>query len=155
MNFYLNVFQRNCFPAVLAKKNIWSNILSENQLFFDTGKLGAYLCLIFSLLRFSFIVLFIFCNVKPNGRSLTSVQLESDAAYIIIMLLMSTSNGYLGSMCMISAPQVTNIYSALDSFRLTPYIISSALLQWRGSPDGIQSNGGSSRTRTWNGSFSQ
>jgi equilibrative nucleoside transporter 1/2/3 len=72
------------------------------------GKLGAYLCLIFSILRFSFIVLFIFCNVKPTGRSLTSVQFESDAAYIIIMLLMSISNGYLGSMCMISAPQLSS-----------------------------------------------
>ena len=31
---------------------------------------------------------------------------ESDIAYIVIMLLFSMSNGYIGSICMISGPQM-------------------------------------------------
>ena len=37
---------------------------------------------------------------------LTYVAFESDTVYIIIMLLFSISNGYVGSICMISGPQV-------------------------------------------------
>ena len=37
---------------------------------------------------------------------LTYVAFESDTAYIIIMMLFSISNGYVGSICMISGPQV-------------------------------------------------
>eukprot|EP00091_Calanus_sinicus_P012531 TRINITY_DN28165_c0_g1_i1.p1 TRINITY_DN28165_c0_g1~~TRINITY_DN28165_c0_g1_i1.p1 ORF type:complete len:109 (-),score=7.19 TRINITY_DN28165_c0_g1_i1:74-400(-) len=33
------------------------------------------------------------------------VAFESDVAYIIIMLLFSLSNGYIGSICMISVPR--------------------------------------------------
>ena len=32
---------------------------------------------------------------------------ESDVAYTVIMALFSISNGYVGSICMISGPQVT------------------------------------------------
>jgi len=72
------------------------------------GKFGAFLCLFFSFARFAFLVLFLLCNVKPSGRVHTSVVFYSDAAYILIMLLFSTTNGYLGSICMISAPQLTS-----------------------------------------------
>lgn len=70
------------------------------------GKLGAWLTLAFAFLRLGFIPLFLICNVLPEGRSLTSVLLESDTAYIIIMSAFSITNGYLGSLCMINAPQV-------------------------------------------------
>ena len=73
-----------------------------------SGKFGAFLCLFFSFARFAFLVLFLLCNVKPSGRVHTSVVFYSDAAYILIMLLFSTTNGYLGSICMISAPQLTS-----------------------------------------------
>jgi equilibrative nucleoside transporter 1/2/3 len=56
--------------------------------------------------RLGFIPLFIICNVLPEGRSLTAVVLESDTAYITIMAAFSLTNGYLGSLCMINAPQV-------------------------------------------------
>jgi len=70
------------------------------------GKFGAFACMFFSIFRFAFIILFVLCNVNPSSRKLTSVQIESDAAYIIIMLLFSVTNGYLGSICMMSAPQL-------------------------------------------------
>jgi len=72
------------------------------------GKFGAFLCLSFSIARFGFLLLFLLCNVRPAERYLTSVVFNSDAAYIIVMLLFSITNGYLGSICMISAPQLTS-----------------------------------------------
>jgi len=70
------------------------------------GKLGGVLTLFFSILRVCFIPLFLICNAAPEHRELTSVLLKSDTAYIILMSLFSISNGYLGSICMINAPQV-------------------------------------------------
>ena len=56
-----------------------------------------------------FIPLFLICNVRPADRNVTSVVFESDIAYIIIMALFSISNGYVGSICMISGPQVRQL----------------------------------------------
>jgi len=66
------------------------------------SKLGSYLTLLFSILRFVFLPLFLFCNIRPNERGLTDVYFASDTAYIIIMLLFSVTNGYIGSIFMIS-----------------------------------------------------
>ena len=84
-------------------------------------------------IRFVFIPLFLICNVRPGDRGLTDVYMASDVAYIIVMALFrwknhpfslkvpwnrrvevwstnmlpcSISNGYVGSICMMSAPQV-------------------------------------------------
>ena len=46
------------------------------------------------------------CNVSPQNRPEFPVVLESDAAYIVIMILFSVSNGYIASISMMSAPQV-------------------------------------------------
>jgi len=70
------------------------------------GKVGSFITLFLSIARFVFIPLFLFCNIRPAERGLTFVAFESDVAYIIIMLLFSLSNGYIGSICMISGPQV-------------------------------------------------
>jgi len=70
------------------------------------GKIGSFITLFLSIARFVFLPLFLFCNIRPDARSLSSVMFESDVAYIIIMLLFSVSNGYIGSICMISGPQV-------------------------------------------------
>lgn len=70
------------------------------------GKSGARIILFLSILRIVFIPLFLFCNLRPAKRGLTSVLFESDIAYILIMAMFSISNGYLSSMCMISGPQV-------------------------------------------------
>ena len=46
------------------------------------------------------------CNVNPQKRPEFPVVFESDAAYIVIMILFSVSNGYIASISMMSAPQV-------------------------------------------------
>jgi len=69
------------------------------------GKFGAVLTLAFSLARVCFIPLFLICNAAPDKRSLTPVLIESDTFYIILMTIFSVSNGYLGSLCMMNAPQ--------------------------------------------------
>ena len=56
--------------------------------------------------RFVFLPLFLFCNIRPTDRSMTWVMMESDSAYIIIMLLFSVTNGYVGNICMMSGSQV-------------------------------------------------
>jgi hypothetical protein len=68
--------------------------------------------------RIGFIPLFLICNVLPEGRVLTSVLLESDIAYILIMAAFSLTNGYLGSLCMINAPQVIRVFSNI------PWVVS-------------------------------
>merc|ERR550532_1172110 len=70
-----------------------------------TVELFVFIKIFFSS-RFVFIPLFLFCNLNPTNRVLTYVAFESDTVYIIIMLLFSISNGYVGSICMISGPQV-------------------------------------------------
>jgi len=69
------------------------------------GKVGAYITLGLSLARFAFLPLFLVCNIRP-GNNVTPVVMESDVAYIVIMALFSITNGYVGSICMMSGPQV-------------------------------------------------
>ncbi|KAF8639859.1 hypothetical protein AX17_001114 [Amanita inopinata Kibby_2008] len=94
---------------------------SIHFLVFNIGDfLGRYLCsfprlliwsakrlLVLSLLRTAFIPLFLMCNVQ---RPSTSINLppviNSDLLYMLILLAFGISNGYLGSMCMISAPSL-------------------------------------------------
>ena len=59
------------------------------------------------MLRFAFIPLFLMCNVSPQNRPEFPVVFESDAAYIVVMILFSVSNGYIASISMMSAPQVS------------------------------------------------
>merc|ERR1719282_891169 len=42
------------------------------------SKLGSYLTLLFSILRFVFLPLFLFCNIRPNERGVTDVYFASD-----------------------------------------------------------------------------
>jgi len=69
------------------------------------GKRESVLTLAMSLLRIGFLPLFLLCNLSPGQRSLVPVVFESDTAYILIMAAFSVSNGYVGSICMMSAPQ--------------------------------------------------
>jgi len=70
------------------------------------SKLGSWIVLGLSIARFAFLPLFLFCNVNPTQRNLTSVMFESDVAYIMIMLMFSVSSGYLATICMMSGPQM-------------------------------------------------
>lgn len=94
-----------CF--VLFNVGDWiGRILAERLAWPSPGKAGAAIILACSLLRFAFIPLFLMCNVSPQNRPEFPVVLESDAAYIVIMILFSVSNGYIASISMMSAPQI-------------------------------------------------
>ena len=67
------------------------------------SKLGQISLLVATLLRLAFIPLFMFCNVSVNNRK-TDVLIESDAAYILFMLVFGISNGYIGNIAMMFGP---------------------------------------------------
>jgi len=69
------------------------------------GKKESVLVLAMSLLRIGFLPLFLLCNLSPGERTLVPVVFESDTAYLVIMTAFSLSNGYIGNICMMSAPQ--------------------------------------------------
>jgi len=91
------------------------------------GKVGSYITLFLAIARFGFIPLFLFCNIRPAERGLTSVLFESDVAYIIIMLLFSVSNGYIGSICMICGPQVVRSEEAQTAASLMVALLGLGL----------------------------
>jgi len=72
------------------------------------SKLGSYLTLLFAILRFIFLPLFLFCNIPRSEDSISPTLFESDTAYIVIMMLFSISNGYVGTICMMSGPQMVD-----------------------------------------------
>lgn len=80
-------------------------IAAEKLAWPGPGRVGMAIMFVASLLRVVFVPLFIFCNADPINRTLP-VWFPSDTAYIIIMLLFSFSNGYITTICMMSAPQV-------------------------------------------------
>ncbi|KAL1925294.1 uncharacterized protein VTP21DRAFT_177 [Calcarisporiella thermophila] len=61
-----------------------------------------------SLLRTAFIPLFLICNVDVTPRRVQTL-ITNDGLYFFIMFLFSVSNGYLGSLSMMAAPQVRGI----------------------------------------------
>jgi len=122
-----------CFPAVtmqvkstLDPKGSWAStyfIPVSCFLFFNVGdffgrmlagkiqwprpgKMGGWLTLLMAVLRFVFVPLFLVCNIERGEDSVSSTFIESDVWYIILMLLFSITNGYVGSICMISGSQV-------------------------------------------------
>jgi len=63
--------------------------------------------LLASVLRLAFVPLFMACNANPNAeRQLVPLLWASDYAYALVMAAFALSNGYLGSVCMMSAPQL-------------------------------------------------
>lgn len=67
-------------------------------------KPGSKFGLVLAVLRIVFIPLFIICNTAPSDRYYTSVLIPSDTVYIILVLLLSISNGFLTSTVMVAAP---------------------------------------------------
>ena len=84
-----------------------------------------------SLARIAFIPLFLFCNACPKNRVISDVSpritfphhnwlwlyyqymyfffqvyIKSDAAYIIVNLCFSVSNGYINSICLMYGPKI-------------------------------------------------
>ena len=58
-----------------------------------------------SLLRATFIPLFLLCNAVPEQRS-TAVVFTYDEIFIVFIALLSISNGYLGNTCMLYGPKL-------------------------------------------------
>ena len=57
-----------------------------------------------SILRIVFIPLMLFCNIAPSQRHFISVHFPSDTVYIILVLVLAVTNGYLTSIVMVNAP---------------------------------------------------
>ncbi|KAI0761722.1 nucleoside transporter-domain-containing protein [Irpex lacteus] len=83
--------------------------------------LGRYICsfprlvvwsakrlLTLSLARTLFIPLFLMCNIQRSTSSpaVASAVISSDVLYMLILLAFGLSNGYVSSLCMMSAPSV-------------------------------------------------
>jgi equilibrative nucleoside transporter 1/2/3 len=60
-----------------------------------------------SLMRVLFIPLFLMCNIQRSGPSpSSSVIINSDVLFMLILLAFGLSNGYVCSMCMMAAPSL-------------------------------------------------
>lgn len=64
--------------------------------------------LAFSLARTLFIPLFLICNIQWAASTATKPIITSDFLYMLILLLFGLTNGYVSSMCMMSAPSVVH-----------------------------------------------
>jgi len=91
------------------------------------GKKESVLVLALSLLRIGFLPLFLLCNLSPGERTLVPVVFESDTAYLIIMTAFSLSNGYVGSICMMSAPQMVREAEAQTAASLMVALLGMGL----------------------------
>ena len=67
---------------------------------------GGWIVLAMSVARIAFLPLFLFCNASPKNRHYTSVVFDSDAVYLVLIVLFSLSSGYIGSACMMFAPKM-------------------------------------------------
>ena len=54
--------------------------------------------------RVVFFPIFIFCNYRPDERTLP-VVINNDIAYAVIVVIFSLSNGYLKTIIMMDGPQ--------------------------------------------------
>ncbi|KIK65644.1 hypothetical protein GYMLUDRAFT_39141 [Collybiopsis luxurians FD-317 M1] len=125
---YVFMVTLTVFPPITASvQSVNPNIhpllfTSIHFLVFGVGDFfGRYLCsfpklliwsakrlLVLSLSRTIFIVLFLLCNVqRPNNSSIPAVPLiNSDFLFMLILLAFGLSNGYVSSLCMMSAPSL-------------------------------------------------
>ncbi|OQR73682.1 equilibrative nucleoside transporter 3-like [Tropilaelaps mercedesae] len=67
------------------------------------------LLLTLCLCRVVLVPLFLICNISPANRVHTSVLLNSDVAYILLMILAGASNGYLCTAAFVYAPKTVSI----------------------------------------------
>lgn len=56
-------------------------------------------------LRVVLVPLLLICNIAPANRIHTSVVLDSDVAFITLILLLGASNGYLINAAFVYAPK--------------------------------------------------
>jgi len=61
-----------------------------------------------SFARTLFIPLFLMCNIQWSTPAAMGPIITSDVLFMLILLLFGLSNGYVSSMCMMSAPSITH-----------------------------------------------
>jgi equilibrative nucleoside transporter 1/2/3 len=62
----------------------------------------------YSLVRTLFIPLFLFCNVVATDKTLP-VLVNSDFAYVVLLMVFSLTNGWIGSLCMMAIPDLSSL----------------------------------------------
>ena len=57
-----------------------------------------------AVLRFGFVPLFLLCNLEQSSSSVVQMVFDNDAVPVVLVGLMGFTNGYLGSLAMMTAP---------------------------------------------------
>ena len=99
--------------------------------------ISSRLALISSVLRVLIIPGFMFCNLAPQERNHIEIYFSSDAAYIILMVLLSVSNGYLTSVVMMNAPAKVEVYQQQTASNLMAGILGLGLVIGAGLSAGL------------------
>ena len=99
--------------------------------------ISSRLALISSVLRVLIIPGFMFCNLAPQERNLIEIYFPSDAAYVILMVLLSISNGYLTSVVMMNAPAKVEVYQQQTASNLMAGILGLGLVIGAGLSAGL------------------
>ena len=151
--FIIYVVTLGLFPAVtvlIEPTNIASHDLWETKyfvpvscfLFYNIGdymgrlmietsvapRICSNFALVLSLIRFSLIPLMLMCNILPDQRQYLPVYFDSDAVYIILIFVLSISNGYLTSVVMVNAPGKVHVYEQQTASNLMVGILGLGLI---------------------------
>jgi len=141
------------FPAVLAnirsisyqsnapENHPWSDCLFVPLtcfLVFNTGDLvgriipqwiiwprNKYVILVLAMCRSAFIPLFLMCYHKDGNKD--DVVFRSDIFPVAFNAVLSVSNGYLATLCMVLAPKAVNSRSAESASAIMTFFLSSGL----------------------------
>ncbi|GAA5892877.1 nucleoside transmembrane transporter FUN26 [Sporobolomyces salmoneus] len=84
--------------AVFAAGDWFGRVLPQWEKLAWTNWKGLMAC---SVARFAFIPLFLMCNQQAGGGQHTMIK--SDIAYVVIMFLFSSSNGYISTLIMLAS----------------------------------------------------
>ena len=159
---FIYIVTLGCFPALTVlveavdkeKGGAWENIYFipvSCFLFYNLGdyigrlmvgtnlvpKMSSRLALVCSVIRVLIIPGFLFCNLAPQERTNIDVYLPYDAAYIILMFLLSISNGYLTSIVMLNAPAKVEDYQQQTASNLMVGILGLGLVIGAGLSAGL------------------
>lgn len=84
------------------------------------------LLVLYSLARTLFVPAFLMCNVVVSDRKMAAV-IDNDVIYMLLVWIFAVSNGWLGSLTMMAAPQQESITSATEK-SLIGSVMSFSLL---------------------------
>ena len=151
-----------CFPALTVlveatdkdQGGAWENIYFVPVscfLFYNLGdyigrllagsnlvpNISSRMALLSSVVRVVIIPCFMFCNLAPQQRNMIDIYFFSDTAYIILMFLLSISNGYLTSVVMLNAPAKVEDYQQQTASNLMVGILGLGLVIGAGLSAGL------------------